>query len=133
MTPTARIVHTSHRNVLDAERLERYEVTSRSRGVEIVAAAFNKSNRPQPVNKSAEHATVALDRAIDHELGDRLKCCLAEFLVLQFIQRVERAYRRFTTWAGALNTDFQIFQTEIQRGSTGGFSCYLGGKRCAFT
>ncbi len=52
---------------------------------------IRESDRPQAVDESAEHATVALKRAIDHELGDGLKGLLAELLILELVQRTQCA------------------------------------------
>ncbi len=50
-----------------------------------------ESDRPQSVDESAKHATVALNSAIDHELGDGLKGLLAGLLILELVQRTKCA------------------------------------------
>ena len=48
---------------------------------------------PHPIEESAEYATVALERAINHERRDSLECFLVEILVLELVESVESVER----------------------------------------
>ena len=64
--------------------------------------AFNRSDWPHSFEESAEYATVALKTLSNHLPSEGLKGLLAQIVILEFVQQIERAHECSLALSGLL-------------------------------